>query len=75
MASNECNYLLLILALVILYLLYCAINHQEQFINYDIGPKSFLVLEKRSNFENAASILNLIDKKMLLLIDHFNTKY
>ena len=30
---------------------------------------SFLVLEKRSNFENAASILKIIDKKILLLID------
>jgi predicted metal-dependent hydrolase len=75
MTSNKQNCLLLILGLFVLYLLQRAIYNQEQFINYDIGDKSFLVLEKKSNFENAASILNIIDKKILSLIDHCNTKY
>ena len=75
MASKKYNCLLMILVLFVLYFLYCVINSSEPFINYNIGEKSYLVLEKRSNFENAASILNIIDKKILHLIDHCNTKY
>lgn len=75
MASKKYKCLLLILAFFVLYLFYCAINHQEQFINHSIGSKSYLVLEKKSEYENAANILNIIDNKILLLIDHFNNKY
>ena len=45
MASTKCKCLSLVLVLIVLYLLYCAIYPQEQFINYDVGDKSFLVLE------------------------------
>ena len=75
MVPKRCNWLAIFLALFVLYLLYCAINNQEQFINYDTGKKSYLVLERKSEHERAANILHIIDNKILLLIDHFNTKY
>ncbi len=67
--------LLIILVLIIIYFIYCVINNQEQFINYNTGKKSYLVLEKRPDYENAASILNIIDTNILVLISHFNKKY
>lgn len=75
MAPKRCNWLAIFLALFVLYLLYCAINNQEQFINYDTGKKSYLVLERRSEHEKAANILNIIDNDIIKLIDHFNEKY
>lgn len=75
MASKECNWLSIILVLFVLYFLYCAINNQETFINYNSGGKSYLVLERKSEYHKAADILNIIDNEILTLISHFNEKY
>lgn len=75
MPPRNCTCLVVVLVLFVLFLLYFAINTQEPFINYDTGEKSYLVLEKKPNYENAASILNTIDNNILLLIEYFNQKY
>jgi predicted metal-dependent hydrolase len=75
MSSNKYNCLLIIIVLFLLYFIYYTFSNKEQFINYNTGKKSYLVLEKKSNYENAASILNKIDNNILDLIDHFDKKY
>lgn len=75
MGSNKCKYLIIILIFLIGIIFYCSINNQESFIDYNTGKKSYLVLEKRKGYQNAASILNIIDNNILSLIDHFDEKY
>jgi predicted metal-dependent hydrolase len=77
MTSKEykCKCIAIIITLFILYLLYCIFYKQEPFINHNIGEKSFLVLERKPEYEKAASILNIIDNNILQLIDYTEKKY
>ena len=72
-STKKC--LLFISILITVCIIYFAISNQESFINHNTGEKSYMVLEKKPNYQNAASILNIVDTKILSLIDYFDNKY
>jgi len=69
------NIIVLVLILFLIFLLSTYYYKQDTFINYQVNEKTYLVLDDKTQQENAANILYKVDNNLLLLINHINNKY